>query len=226
MERGEGAAFLKAAVSLYDLIGVSYLCLNLPVPAQSGALRHCLYTSTKLRQRISGEALNTALLSDLGLLAPAPVDWRASERLAIELELRCAEILPGTSRVHGASFMLDCAHGETALFAFAASIEDKRWDEMKNELIPELRILASYFHSHVLRLNGHDSRERMLVTARELDCLKCTAEGRTAREAGRLLGISERTVRLHLNSAREKMGCANTTETVARAVGRRLISLQ
>jgi DNA-binding CsgD family transcriptional regulator len=63
------------------------------------------------------------------------------------------------------------------------------------------------------------------VSARELDCLKWTAAGKTALEASIILGISERTVRFHLNAAREKLGCVTTTQAVAKAIVNQLIDV-
>ena len=48
------------------------------------------------------------------------------------------------------------------------------------------------------------------------------AAGKTAWEVGTILGISERTVRFHLNAAREKLQCTTTTQAVARAVSEQL----
>ena len=84
-------------------------------------------------------------------------------------------------------------------------------------MLRECRILANYFHGHVLRMNGYDTDQDILVSARELDCLKWTAAGKTALEASIILGISERTVRFHLNAAREKLDCVTTTQAVAKA---------
>jgi DNA-binding CsgD family transcriptional regulator len=92
-------------------------------------------------------------------------------------------------------------------------------------LVPELRILASYFHSHVLRMNGQDVDKNMLMSAKELDCLKWTASGKTAWEASVILGITERTVRFHLNAAREKLNCTTTTQAVAKAIASHLIDV-
>jgi len=72
---------------------------------------------------------------------------------------------------------------------------------------------------------GCDSEDDILLSARELDCLKWTAAGKTAWEASIILGISERTVRFHLNTAREKLNCATTTQAVAKAVVNQLIDL-
>jgi DNA-binding CsgD family transcriptional regulator len=77
----------------------------------------------------------------------------------------------------------------------------------------------------MLRIWGHDTERDMLISARELECLKWIAEGKTAWEAGVILGISERTVRFHLNAAREKLDCLTTTQAVAKAVAQQLIAL-
>ncbi|MPZ36468.1 MAG: hypothetical protein GEU95_00135 [Rhizobiales bacterium] len=89
----------------------------------------------------------------------------------------------------------------------------------------QLRVLGSYFHEHILRLHGHQSEQQLLLSARELDCLKWTAEGKTAWEASVILGITERTVRFHLNAAREKLQCTTTAQAVAKAVRDNMIEL-
>lgn len=101
----------------------------------------------------------------------------------------------------------------------------ERRREKKAEITREIRILSDYLHSHVLRINGHNSDAQILVSARELDCLKWTAAGKTAWEASVILGISERTVRFHLNAAREKLDCATTTQAVAKAITQHLIDV-
>jgi DNA-binding CsgD family transcriptional regulator len=113
--------------------------------------------------------------------------------------------------------------GETAVLA--VSPDGLLHTQDQERIIGELRVLASYFHSHVLRINGYDSANEMLISARELDCLKWTAAGKTAWEASVILGISERTVRFHLNAAREKLDCATTTQAVAKAIMDNLIDL-
>jgi DNA-binding CsgD family transcriptional regulator len=112
----------------------------------------------------------------------------------------------------------------TALFGITCK-GDPMDEGARTRLGEEWTILASYFHNHVLRLNGHDSYRGLIMSARELDCLRWTAAGKTAWEASRILGISERTVRFHLNAAREKLNCATTTQAVAKAVARRMITI-
>jgi DNA-binding CsgD family transcriptional regulator len=222
--REDGVAFLKALQSLYEVADLSYLCLNLPKAAEARFL-HCHYSGAGIVQKTSLTRIDTAGLAELGLLAAAAVDWRTSERLAIELDLRTFSAKTPQAQAQGASFALQPSFGETALLGFAVRCGQGAWERRKAILLQDLGALGQYFHSHMLRLNGHDSSKEMLVSARELECLKWTAEGKTAQEASAILGISERTVRFHLNAAREKMHCVNTTQAVAQAIAKNLIKI-
>jgi len=120
---------------------------------------------------------------------------------------------------------LNKRRGETAFFGIVSAIEPTQRSEQHDTMLRECRILANYFHGHVLRMNGYDSDQEILISARELDCLKWTAAGKTASEASIILGISERTVRFHLNAAREKLDCVTTTQAVAKAIANQLIEI-
>lgn len=218
----EGVAFLKAAMALYGLSSVSYIAINVP---KGGQFLHCAYSDSAIRQKVSATALGVEALRDLGLLETTPVDWTASERLRIELKLRTADGHAETTACRAASFSLSALRGETAVFAAAMPGTSDTGDFLASPVMAELRILGRYFHSHILRLNGHDTFDSLLMSARELDCLKWTAAGKTAWEASRILGISERTVIFHLNAARKKLNCATTTQAVAKAVATQLISV-
>lgn len=61
------------------------------------------------------------------------------------------------------------------------------------------------------------------LTERERDCLAFVADGRTDWEIATLLGISESTVRFHLNSARRKLGAVNRAQAAARLAVRGLL---
>jgi DNA-binding NarL/FixJ family response regulator len=93
---------------------------------------------------------------------------------------------------------LPSRQGEQAIFGVTAVLDGSEWRAKKSQIMREVRILGEYLHSHVLRINGNDANGQILVSARELDCLKWTAAGKTAWEASVILGISERTVTHHL----------------------------
>lgn len=61
------------------------------------------------------------------------------------------------------------------------------------------------------------------LTARELEALRWTMDGKTAWEVGAILGISERTAVLHVNNAMHKLGCNSKHQAVIKALRMGLI---
>ena len=64
------------------------------------------------------------------------------------------------------------------------------------------------------------------LTLREVEVLSWVAQGKSAREIGKILGISKRTVDEHVRSAGQKLGAANRTEAAALALLGRIIEAQ
>ena len=69
-----------------------------------------------------------------------------------------------------------------------------------------------------------DSLEEPL-TPREIDVLELLAEGLANKSIAARLGISDQTVKFHVASVCGKLGAANRTDAVRRAVRRGLVSL-
>jgi DNA-binding NarL/FixJ family response regulator len=63
------------------------------------------------------------------------------------------------------------------------------------------------------------------LTAREVGVLELLAEGLPNKAIAARLGISDQTVKVHVASIAGKLGAANRTDVVRRAVRRGLISL-
>lgn len=63
------------------------------------------------------------------------------------------------------------------------------------------------------------------LSAREAQCLRQVAIGRPDAEIGQLLGISPRTVRFHVDSAKTKLGVATRIQAVAKALRERIIAV-
>ena len=214
--RAEGVAFFRVAKDLYGIDSVEYLGANISLASRQMHYAHCTYSDTGVRHCISVRPVCIDLINELGLTASEPIDWTLTDRPA--------DWGVGDDR-RVLTFSLRPRFGETAIFGITAEMDLPEWKERKQSVIRELRILANYFHSHVLRINGHNCNSDILISARELDCLKWTAAGKTAWEASVILGISERTVRFHLNAAREKLQCATTTQAVAKAIVNQLIDM-
>ena len=57
-----------------------------------------------------------------------------------------------------------------------------------------------------------------LLAMRELECLYWAAQGLSAEQTAKLLGIKATTVHSHRNKAREKLGCLTITQAVYQCV--------
>jgi DNA-binding CsgD family transcriptional regulator len=221
-ERAEGVAFLKVSQSVYPLANTTYLGLNIPLGAGARRFVQCTYTDAWVKQCVSREPLGVSRLAGLARALSAPLDWSELEETPeTQKLLGCAQDTSGACQI--LSIPLRPLIGETAIFFVTGGMAPEDWKEKKKALLREFQVLASYFHQHILRIYGHDASSQMLISARELDCLKWVAAGKTAWEASVILGISERTVRFHLNAAREKLNCLTTTQAVAKAVSQQLI---
>jgi DNA-binding CsgD family transcriptional regulator len=206
-ERAEGVAFFRVAKDLYGLARINYVCINISVSGRVKYFTHCVYSDTCVKQFASNDLIRFEMKSD--------------DKLGSETDVLAETAV---KRPPPIVLALNKRRGETA-FLGIASIEPLQRPGQHDALLRECRILANYFHGHVLRMNGYDTDQEILMSARELDCLKWTAAGKTALEASIILGISERTVRFHLNAAREKLGCVTTTQAVAKAIANQLIDV-
>jgi DNA-binding CsgD family transcriptional regulator len=92
-------------------------------------------------------------------------------------------------------------------------------DELQR-LVADLQLFAVHAQDSAMRLllPAAQQPERPSLTPRELEALRWTMEGKTAWEAGVLLGISERTVVFHVNNAMHKLGCINKQQAVLKAL--------
>lgn len=220
--RPDGIAFLKVAKSLYPLEAVEYLALNIPLGSQHGRFLHCAYSDVGLSQCATKDVLDPASFDDIAPALSQPLDW---SELAGSSAGQAVPRLAAGSGTGGRllSLPVRAIAGEQALLLLMAGAPNGDWRAQKELLLREFQVLGNYFHQHILRIYGHDAAKDMLISARELDCLKWIAAGKTAWEASVILGISERTVRFHLNGAREKLNCMTTTQAVAKAVSQQLI---
>lgn len=209
-ERPEGVAFLKAALDLYHLSRMTYLALNIPNSRSGRHFVHALYSDRSVRHCVTSTPVETPRSS-----------WHvAGGAGAVSLS---GDTIAANGRAWTTA--LRTTLGEKAYVAASFADDDSALADERAFRMRELEVLGNYFHSHVLRMNGNKADDSLLVTARELDCLRWTAAGKTAWEASVILGISERTVRFHLNSAREKLNCATTAQAIAHAVANGLIAV-
>jgi DNA-binding CsgD family transcriptional regulator len=87
-------------------------------------------------------------------------------------------------------------------------------------LVADLQLFAVHAQDTAMRVLIPENLqlERPKLSARELDGLRWTMEGKTAWEVASIMGISERTAVLHINTAMHKLGCNNKHQAVLKAL--------
>ena len=77
--------------------------------------------------------------------------------------------------------------------------------------------MAMYFHAHARRkLVADHLVNGVMLSPREMECLRWAAQGKSAWETGKILSISRHTVAFHLDNAKTKLGVHSTIQAVAR----------
>lgn len=100
-------------------------------------------------------------------------------------------------------------------------------DTSLREMVEAIRTVhggKKYFPRHI----ASRLAERMMrsnLTAREIEILKMLSKGPTNKEIGRALGISDNTVKNHVNSIIEKLEVSDRTEAATTAIQRGIISV-
>lgn len=110
------------------------------------------------------------------------------------------------------------ARGMVSLLSLVRSDAAIAADELaaKRERLHWLAVLC---HEGMLRAWGELLRDDsgVQLTARELDVLRWTCEGKTASEMAQILQIAEPTVNFHVRNASAKLGTSNRTAAAVRA---------
>lgn len=89
--------------------------------------------------------------------------------------------------------------------------------------INELSMLTTQAFDVFDRLRRTASNTNVL-SARELEVVRWTAQGKTSLEIGQILSLSDHTVNAYMTNAIRKLDCVNRTQLVAKAIRMKIIS--
>jgi len=114
------------------------------------------------------------------------------------------------------SIPVQSKHGHRALFSISFSRSEDEWRQFRRATQPILIDIAYRVHRRVIsEVFGED---RPHLTNRELECLRWVARGKDTSEIAIILNISPHTARFYLKSARYKLDCVSSAQTVSKAV--------
>lgn len=153
------------------------------------------------------------------LQSPEPFQWGLGA-MARQLSSAQYELFSEASRFgirFGFTVPIHDGRGPIAALTFATNEKRPQFESCISSHARVLQLMAMYFHAHVRRkLSGDRRIGEALLTPRELECLEWAAEGKSAWEIGRILGISRHTVASYLENAKEKLGVRTIVQAATR----------
>ncbi|EJN06201.1 LuxR C-terminal-related transcriptional regulator [Phyllobacterium sp. YR531] len=118
-------------------------------------------------------------------------------------------------------------HGFKGITEFTFNVDKSEQTSFIESMRQRLVACAGRLHT-ILHGNRNPALAAVvakLLTKRELDCLYWAANGKTDGEIGEILDIARWTVVTYLQNAKNKLGCANRTSTVATALALGVIEM-
>jgi LuxR family transcriptional activator of conjugal transfer of Ti plasmids len=148
---------------------------------------------------------------------PLPFEWGLGVGPPIRSESE-RELFEEAARFgirYGFTIPIHDKNGVVAAVTFAADERQPHFERSIREHAEVLQLMAMYFHAHARRkLMADNVINGVAISPREIECLKWAAQGKSAWETGRILGISRHTVAFHLENAKTKLGVRSTIQAV------------
>ncbi|WP_349370356.1 LuxR family transcriptional regulator [Salinarimonas sp.] len=222
----EGHDVLRENLQRFDLKHAAYLGLNIPSERRRRPLIAVTYSPDWQRHYLQSDYVNLDPVVSLGLGGVLPIDWGEIDRSKPKVRKIFGEAQEFDLGTQGLSFPIRGRHGEFALFSINSDVPSHAWGAQKRVLIKEFMVISYYFHSWALRVEKVDQNDYALkLSEREKECLRWSAAGKTIWDTSAILGLSERTVRFHLENARAKLNALSTTHAVSKAISYGVIPL-
>jgi DNA-binding CsgD family transcriptional regulator len=224
----EGAADVMGAVEAvrfhYGLDNATYHLGQLPAIAVDGPYVKSTYPPAWLtRYLLQGYTRVDPVVIE-GFARTLPFDWR-DLTMTQKAEALFADFVAHGLSAYGYSVPVLDRNGRRALFSVNAAMEETAWDAFVAAHRSGWSEIAHALHRKAMAEIFGEGIEIPRLTPREMEALILTADGKTAKEIGRILDISDRTVEAYLLSARHKLGAENTVKAIAKAVKLRIINI-
>jgi len=159
----------------------------------------------------------------------APVDWElvASRDDLDESGRALFEYARQFGIGQGFSIPIHAPNGGLGIVSLASDMARDEFRSLVAAHQSDIHLMTAVFHERVHQLaparREHDSAYHL--SPREVECLRWTANGKTAWEVAQICKISENTVNFHLKNSMAKLGVHSKTHAVAKAMSLGLTSI-
>lgn len=156
-----------------------------------------------------------------GMKSVMPIVW--SEQIFLSSRPFWEDARAHGLRVGWAQSSYD-AHGVGGMLTLSRSNDTLAVSELQHNSL-KMTWLVQVAHAGLSKLMSSKrlAAPTISLTDREVEVLRWSADGKTSGEVSDIMSISERTVNFHINNALEKLGAANKTAAVCKAVMLRLL---
>jgi DNA-binding CsgD family transcriptional regulator len=151
-----------------------------------------------------------------------PRPWHLLEKGAaydIELPRELRTLLTSHNCPMGVVIPINSSDGQRLVFWFMGNRSSLGQSELNELTMIMLQGLDTY---NCIKRN--DGSIPHMLSARELEVVRWTAQGKTSVEIGQILSLSDHTVNAYMTNAIRKLDCVNRTQLVAKAIRLKLIS--
>lgn len=153
-----------------------------------------------------------------------PIDWKTLDWSAKASRAFLGEAGDAGLGNQGFSVPIRGPSGQFALVSINHKCTDDTWASFTSERVADLLLISHYLNEKALQIEGNPDRgPTRSLSPREKDALTLLATGANRANVAEQLKISESTLRVYIESARFKLGAANTTHAVALALTHGLI---
>jgi len=126
----------------------------------------------------------------------------------------------------GVTTPISAGFGRFAMLSFAADEAAPELERIVEDAKDILQMMSVACHAHVhARFSDVSSgiETNAPLTQRERQCLAWASSGKTREETAMIMSVSDRTVKFHLDNARQKLGASTITHAVALAMRQGLL---
>jgi DNA-binding CsgD family transcriptional regulator len=219
-----GSDVFEKISSRLGVRNVAYMGINLPRKTNREFYVHNTYSKAWAKQYETANYVSIDPILRLGMTSLMPIDWGDVGKLTKAQMDFFADAQGYGVGQNGLSFPIRGVYNETAVFSVTAELSKREWQNFKREKLRELRAIADMIHQSVIGDEPiANPSQTEILTEREVECLRWSAEGKTYQDIADVLGLSSRTIKFFLENARNKLRCVNTTQSVVVALQRGII---
>jgi DNA-binding CsgD family transcriptional regulator len=218
-------AVLRVIAESYGMSHVAYLGLQFPGATQKVPFGHVTYPQAWVDRYTEQGYVKIDPVIAAALKSVLPINWGDVGLNRKDVRKLFGEAKEFGIGTQGLTFPIRGYAGDRAFFTIVGDMNGRDWESFRAEYMAQLNILSLYVHNMIQKkLNTKVFEVNSTLSPREVECLKWCANGKTFGDIGKILSISENTVKMYLDTARHKLNCLNITHAVARAIQLDLIS--